>query len=129
MINRPPPLNTPPHRFLGLPQDRACFALRAGGELDLDVKFRAFPSGVLALQSAEHDVAAIIDHLLALLDAEGSLSALGVVDGLMQRAGMKLPYELAAEYLELAEQDGALCRDESIAGTRYYANRFAEFAR
>ena len=95
----------------------------------LGMTLRRFPSGVIAIQTAEHDVDAVIAQLTALLDRRGSLSAFDVVEGLdgQERGLTRLPLELASEYLELAERRGVLCRDDTIAGTRFHRNLFVQF--
>jgi hypothetical protein len=42
-------------------------------------------------------------------------------------ASLGVSLSLCKEQLSLAEQWGALCRDESAAGVRYFPNIFATF--
>uniref|UniRef100_A0A182INP3 Vacuolar protein-sorting-associated protein 36 n=2 Tax=Anopheles atroparvus TaxID=41427 RepID=A0A182INP3_ANOAO len=79
---------------------------------------RCFPSGAIVLQLESHDDELISQRTLELVQMQTSLSP----DELARLESISLL--LARERLLTAEVFGRLCRDESIEGLRFYANKF-----
>jgi ESCRT-II complex subunit VPS36 len=92
-------------------------------DLHEGMRLRSFSSGVLVIQSSSLDDEEIARRLVALCSAtpdEGMLAT-------EVAASLGVSLSLCKEQLSLAEQWGALCRDESAAGVRYFPNIFATF--
>ncbi|KFB43469.1 AGAP004755-PA-like protein [Anopheles sinensis] len=88
--------------------------------LSAPITLRCFPSGAIVLQLESHDDELIAQQTLQLVEMQTSLSA----DELARLESISLI--LARERLLTAETLGKLCRDDSIAGLRFYANKFID---
>ncbi|CAN6606186.1 vacuolar protein-sorting-associated protein 36 [Trichomonascus vanleenenianus] len=103
-----------PHDLLG--------ACEMFAKLNLPIRLRRFESGVLVVQEAyrtrQNMVKSILQWIRALepWQAEVGVSA--------QDASVKFgwSFTVAVEELEMAEKEGALCRDEQISGVRFFEN-------
>ncbi|RDW80590.1 hypothetical protein BP5796_05288 [Coleophoma crateriformis] len=108
-------------------------AARLWGKLKLPVRLRQFKSGVLVVQGSDRTDEKTIKTLLAWLkdlhafppDEELSwdwqMFGRGVTaQDTAERFGWSLG--VAEEELEMAEEKGALCREESIEGLKYWEN-------
>lgn len=90
--------------------------------LGLGLRLKTFSSGVTVIQEEARDDAAVLQRL-ASMASEGP-----IMIGQCAKA-LGISVLLAKESLNAAEQAGALCRDETIEGVRYYPNSFIEFER
>lgn len=90
--------------------------------LGLPMRMRQFESGVLVVQSLSHSEEAIIKDTAKLVKEHDSLSA----EELSRQAGVSIM--LARERLLVTENAGAVCRDDSVEGLRFYPNKFLEMA-
>lgn len=91
--------------------------------LHVGMRLRSFPSGVLVIQASSLDDEEIARRLVALCSASSDEGMLATEVA----ASLGVSLSLCKEQLALAEQWGALCRDESAAGVRYFPNLFAIF--
>ena len=83
-------------------------------------KLKRFPSGTCFIQSCQFDDQQVIQRILSLLpNYSKGLSALSLSQQL------KIPLFLAKEQLYKSEQQGSICRDESIEGVFFYSNLFS----
>lgn len=90
--------------------------------LKIPLRLRTFDSGVLVIQSAAHDEAAILHRIESMVPTESGqsrpLTALDVAREL------KVPLSIAQEHLLLAEAAAVLCRDDAPGGLQFYYNFF-----
>ncbi|XP_039279876.1 vacuolar protein-sorting-associated protein 36 isoform X3 [Nilaparvata lugens] len=86
--------------------------------LKLPLRLREFESGVKVLQLQSHSDEVIVADTTATVKENGSFSA----EQLAQSLGISVV--LAKERLLTTEQQGCICRDESIEGLRFYPNLF-----
>lgn len=93
-------------------------ACRLFEPLRLRMRLRTFPSGVMVVQSDNHNPEEVRKRILALLGTRD------YVDGAFLATTWKVSLPVAQEHLLAAEQAGALCRDDSVQGLRFYINRF-----
>lgn len=99
-------------------------ASEAVGGLHVGIQFKRFSSGVLALQLEEMDEAYISQRIVQMCaQAEHSLQG---VDATIVSLALGMTVTVAKEQLLQAERDGALCRDESVAGLFFFKNLFNE---
>uniref|UniRef100_A0A1A9WRN8 Vacuolar protein-sorting-associated protein 36 n=1 Tax=Glossina brevipalpis TaxID=37001 RepID=A0A1A9WRN8_9MUSC len=80
------------------------------------IKLRTFPSGAMVLQLESHDDEMMAADTLSLVESNTSLA----VEDFAKLRNISLL--LAKECLLTAERLGKLCRDESLAGLRFYPN-------
>eukprot|EP00164_Ancoracysta_twista_P013569 GFYU01021735.1.p1 GENE.GFYU01021735.1~~GFYU01021735.1.p1 ORF type:complete len:127 (-),score=30.18 GFYU01021735.1:39-419(-) len=87
-------------------------------DLQLPVQMRKFDSGVIVLQTAEHNDTAVSQDISDTAEKNGSVTS-------VELAAIKgISPILATEELKRAEQLGFVCRDDSIEGLRFYPNFF-----
>ncbi|KAJ1962419.1 Vacuolar protein-sorting-associated protein 36 [Dipsacomyces acuminosporus] len=94
-------------------------ACRRFEELNLSLRLRAYPSGLLVLEDASSaSDAAVISRISGYIANFGPLTAndLATIE--------ECPLTLAEEHLWLSERAGCVCRDESVEGVRFYPNIF-----
>ena len=100
------------------------------GLYKLGMSMRRFNSGVLVIQADTHSDSAVGARLVKAAEADGDGGptrwGIGLVATQVAR-DLRVSVTLAMEHLRTAEAAGLLCRDESVDGTRFYANRFEEF--
>lgn len=99
------------------------------GEYHLGMSLRRFNSGVLVIQADTHSDEAVSERLLKAAK-RGTDESSRWGDGLVATQvakDLRVSVTLAVEHLCTAEAAGLLCRDESVEGTRFYANHFDEF--
>ena len=91
--------------------------------------------GQRALQLAELSDGAMAERVAAHLRAAAAAAGAGggaeaaFTSAVSLAAAARLPLPIAALQLQLAEDAGAVCRDVSLAGTRFYlADPFAQLA-
>ena len=94
---------------------RACMLF---DKLSLPVRLKKFDSGVNVVMSANESDEAVAKRMAAQVQKQGPLSAYTLSQAL------DIPLILAREQLELAEQLGELCRDETLEGIVFYPNFF-----
>lgn len=90
----------------------------------LGMSLRRFASGVLVIQADSHSDKAIGEKLVQAAAKAGE----GLVATQVAR-DLRVSVTLAVEHLRTAETGGLLCRDESVEGTRYFANEFDRFVK
>ena len=108
-------------------------AARLWEKLKLPVRLRQFKNGLLVVQQADRTDDKTIAQLLSLLheshigesdsELQGSNEAFGrgiTAQEAAQRFGWSVG--VASEELEMAEEKGALCREEGIEGLRFWEN-------
>ncbi len=117
---------------------------RGGGGLGM--RLRSFPSGLQVLQLDSFDDTAVRNRILEALETEaealrsssGGIGAKGVGTGrgpssfaedpwvspLTAATKWRMPIQVAKQHLLAAEAEGMLCRDDTVAGLRFYLNRF-----
>jgi len=88
----------------------------------LQLKMKVFPSGLKVVQSIQYDEEELGKKLQEMACTENSLTELDV-SRLLKMSAM-----LAKEALLAAERQGYLCRDVTLETTRFYSNKFSEFA-
>lgn len=91
-------------------------------KLNLPIRLRKFKSGLIVVQESYKTPQVIIKQLLSWLKKlEPWQSEIGVS---AQDASQKFGWSVtvAVEELEMAEQYGALCRDEQLSGVRFFEN-------
>lgn len=92
------------------------------GKLQLPIRMRKFKSGLIVVQESYRTPQVIIKHILKWLDKlEPWHSDIGVS---AEETSAKFGWSVtvAVEELEMAEQNGALCRDEQLSGVRFFPN-------
>lgn len=92
--------------------------------LKLPIRLRKFKSGLLVVQESYRTPRVIIRNLLnwiRSLDHDEGISA--------HEASSKFGWSVtvAVEELEMAEQHGAICRDEQLSGTRFFENQIVPY--
>lgn len=110
------------------------------GPTRLGMSLRRFASGVLVIQADSHSDEAVGERLVRAAAATGEEArppgAAGAEEGGRWGQGLvatqvardlRVSVTLAMEHLRTAEAGGLLCRDESVEGTRFYANPFDRF--
>ncbi|VDP87139.1 unnamed protein product [Echinostoma caproni] len=99
------------------PEDllRACCLLERE---HLPIRLKRFPSGLLVLQLATENESRTLESTARIIEERSSLTA----DELARFTGV--PLLLARERLLAVEEAGLACRDDSVAGLRFYPNRF-----
>lgn len=101
------------------------------GPTRLGMSLRRFASGVLVIQADSHSDKAVGEKLVKAAEASGGdADGGGWGDGLVATQvarDLRVSVTLAVEHLRTAEAGGLLCRDESVEGTRFYANPFDRF--
>lgn len=91
-------------------------------KLHLPIRMRKFKSGLIVVQESFRTPQVIIKHILNWLEKlEPWHSDIGVS---AEEASAKFGWSVtvAVEELEMAEQNGALCRDEQLSGIRFFPN-------
>lgn len=78
----------------------------------------AFDNGVQILQLRSLNMEQVSDEVVQLVESLGSIDA----SQLAKSSGISLV--LAAERLRFAEEQGKLCRDDTIEGLFFYPNKF-----
>ncbi|CAN0051894.1 unnamed protein product [Scytosiphon promiscuus] len=100
------------------------------GPTRLGMSLRRFASGVLVIQADSHSDKAVGEKLVKAATEgsgeEGAEWGRGLVATQVAR-DLRVSVTLAVEHLRTAEAAGLLCRDESVEGTRFYANPFERF--
>jgi ESCRT-II complex subunit VPS36 len=81
-----------------------------------DIQLDARARSVLALD--ELDDGRLVETLRGIVERAGSVSAIDVA------AAMRASVAVATAHLRLAEARGAVARDESVEGVRFFVNRF-----
>ncbi|CBJ32060.1 conserved unknown protein [Ectocarpus siliculosus] len=102
------------------------------GPTKLGMSLRRFASGVLVIQADSHSDQAVSEKLVKAAEAEAAAGGGGWGDGLVATQvarDLRVSATLAVEHLRTAETAGLLCRDESVEGTRFYANPFERFVK
>ena len=87
-------------------------------KLRLKMSLRKLKSGVLVVRLDSHSEQAISKRLLEFVRKNQFVSPATLA------SKWRVSVVIAKEYLQVAEQDGSLCRDESQEGVRFWANRF-----
>jgi ESCRT-II complex subunit VPS36 len=109
-------------------------AARQWEKLHLPVRLRTFKSGLLVVQGAGHSDAKTERDVLAWLrdmyfDEGGRLEGGGFGKGVTaQEAAEKFRWSVgvAVEELEMCEDRGTLCREESVGGVKFWENWIAD---
>ena len=91
--------------------------------LQIPLSIRTFPSGVRVIQSSQHNDEALAQRVLKVLGGQES----GSVTTEILAKELQLSLILAKQHLLNCEEQGLLCRDQTIEGVRFYNNRFAEW--
>lgn len=102
------------------------------GPTKLGMSLRRFASGVLVIQADSHSDQAVSEKLVKAAEAEAAAAGGGWGDGLVATQvarDLRVSVTLAVEHLRTAETAGLLCRDESVEGTRFYANPLERFVK
>ncbi|KAJ2702753.1 Vacuolar protein-sorting-associated protein 36 [Coemansia sp. IMI 209128] len=94
-------------------------ACRKFADLDLPLRLREYPSGLLVLEDA-----ASADDALVLARVDSYIASFGPLTASDLAAIEDCPLALAEERLWLAERHARVCRDEAVEGVRFYENRF-----
>nr|POE87997.1 vacuolar protein-sorting-associated protein 36 [Quercus suber] len=103
--------------------------------LQLPIRLRRFKSGLLVVQERSRTDEKTVAALLAWLRQPQLRSALRPNDSIAQAFGQGVTAQetaecfhwsvgVATEELEMAEEMGALCRDQCLEGTRFWENHF-----
>jgi ESCRT-II complex subunit VPS36 len=95
------------------------------GSLNIGIAMKIFPSGVKTIQYESFDDKYLSDKLLELLNSQVSYAEEGIGATDVSRY-LRISLVLAKELLLGAEARGMLCRDDSIEGLAFFANRFVE---
>jgi len=103
---------------------RACLLF---DEIGLPFKLHKLKSGVLLVQGAEYDAKATQERILGYIrnrknPESGSDVNYGMITALELAKLDRVSIIIAKEQLYTAEMNGAICRDETIEGLRYYEN-------
>ena len=112
-------------------------AARLWDKLKLPVRLRQFKNGLLVVQQADRTDNKTIAQLLSWLQELDTLSSTSEVGGAYEAFGRGITAQEAAqrfgwsvgvanEELEMAEEKGALCREEGIEGLRFWENRIMD---
>ena len=96
----------------------ACGLLR---KLHLKMSLRTFESGVIVVQLDSHSDDSVVKRLLNEVRTKN-----GPISPPELSEMWKISVIIAKEHLLLAERKGALCRDVSVGGVRFWSNRFLE---
>lgn len=94
--------------------------LHACEQMSGPIKLRRFPTGTMVLQLESHDDSVVARDVAELVKTQRSMS----YEDLARH--MSISIVLAQARLLAAEQVGAVCRDESIAGLRFFPNLFLD---
>ncbi|KAJ2867573.1 Vacuolar protein-sorting-associated protein 36 [Coemansia aciculifera] len=94
-------------------------ACRKFADLNLPLRLREYPSGLLVLEDA-----ASADDALVLARVDSYIASFGPLTASDLAAIEDCPLALAEERLWLAERHARVCRDEAVEGVRFYENRF-----
>eukprot|EP01138_Halocafeteria_seosinensis_P011459 gb/GECG01011705.1/.p1 GENE.gb/GECG01011705.1/~~gb/GECG01011705.1/.p1 ORF type:complete len:391 (+),score=51.21 gb/GECG01011705.1/:1-1173(+) len=88
---------------------------------NLGIRLKTLESGTAVLQIQSHDEATIVRRIVSMLsDYTQWVSAAELA------TQWHVPLPIAKHHLLLAEQQGYLCRDDSMAGIRFYKNLFLD---
>lgn len=87
-------------------------------KMKLQMSLRKLTSGVLVVRLDSHSEDAISKRLLEYVKKEIFITAATLA------SNWRVSVVIAKEYLQVAEQNGVLCRDESQEGVRFWVNRF-----
>mmetsp|Transcript_2322 Transcript_2322/g.3018 ORF Transcript_2322/g.3018 Transcript_2322/m.3018 type:complete len:441 (-) Transcript_2322:149-1471(-) len=90
--------------------------------LNLGLKRRKFPSGVIVVQSDDFDDDVVAESLKGICDGKNG-DASGVTSWDASRI-LGISALLANEQLLAAERRGVLCRDVTLEGVRFFPNKF-----
>ena len=112
-------------------------AARLWDKLKLPVRLRQFKNGLLVVQQADRTDHKTIVQLLSWLQELNALTSTSEVGGAYEASGRGITAQEAAqrfgwsvgvanEELEMAEEKGALCREEGIEGLRFWENRIVD---
>lgn len=96
-------------------------------KLQLPIRLRKYRSGLIVVQEAYRTPQVVIKSILSWLKGLESWKAeIGVS---VQDASVKFGWSVtvAGEELGMAEEYGALCRDEQLSGIRYFENKIVEY--
>lgn len=111
-----------------LSPDDLLAAARTAAALRLGVHLRAFPSGLVVLEADGCSDATVAARATAALREMTASSPAGApapyLTAFALAARWRVTLQVAAQQLLLAEAAGALARDDSLAGLRFYENRF-----
>ncbi|KAI6650516.1 hypothetical protein LOD99_7567 [Oopsacas minuta] len=86
--------------------------------MGLPVRLKKFESGVLCVLGASHSESEVVKRVGDLVMKHKCLSVQEL------SAYLHISVLLAQEHMLLAERVGALCRDDSVDGLKFYTNRF-----
>ena len=86
--------------------------------MGLPVRLKKFDSGVLCVVGSSHSESGIVKRVGELVGEHECLSAQEL------SSYLSVSVLLAREHMLLAERLGALCRDDSIDGLKFYTNKF-----
>lgn len=101
--------------------------------LRLGMHMHTFPSQLVVIRLDSFSPQGVAQRLLVLLEERCALSQPGrsgicgadtFLTSLDVAAAWKTPLHISLQLLLTAESQGALCRDDSIAGLRFFSNRF-----
>jgi len=98
--------------------DDLLLGAKALAEAGLPLQLHTFPTGVMVLKGQGVSQEEERQSMVNLVESSGSLTP----EELGQKQGMSVV--LAREKLVSAETEGALCRDDSVEGLRFYPNLF-----
>lgn len=85
---------------------------------ELQLKMVQYKSGLLVIQNQLCDNEQILEKTMILIEQANCLTPLKLA------ARQSIPVQLARQRLLEAEEAGRLCRDESLEGLKFYANKF-----
>lgn len=105
--------------------------------LNMPIRLRRFKSGLLVVQERSRTDAKTVSSILAWLREPQTVFDGTVIEETERRFGRGVTaletaekfgwrVGVASEELELAEETGALCRDQCLDGTRFWENHFME---
>eukprot|EP00501_MAST-03F_sp_TOSAG23-6_P002387 GSMAST32.ASY1.ANO1.2493.1 assembled CDS len=106
-----------------LSPDDLLVACRQLSILKLGMRLRKFPSGVIVVQLDTFSDDAVTEKLKRLLENGKKTYGTGLSAMLLSQE-WNVSLLVASEHLKTAELKGALCRDDSASGMRFYANLF-----
>lgn len=86
--------------------------------LSLPVRLKRFDTGVLCVVGSSHSETEVVRRVGELVEQQECLSAQEL------SRHLSVSVLLAQEHLLLAERAGALCRDDSVDGLKFYVNLF-----
>lgn len=96
-------------------------------KLQLPIRLRKYKSGLIVVQEAYRTRQVEIKSILGWIRGlEPWKAAVGIS---IQDASVKFGWSVtvAVEQLAMAEEDGALCRDDQTSGVRYFDNKIIEY--